>query len=433
MSPTGEPSTDVSPVMRHSNSPVKIIKVCFLSNNCNLSKNFKLVRCEDKNTVKDIIHIVLSSGCVGPNIQHHLCYGLLLKHLKSPEKHWLHRDLTVSELTQRYEQQHLEAEWRYDLRIRYIPLKFSEKFQDDRTTMVYFYQQVRSDYMQQYASKISDGMALQLGCLEIRRFYKDMNPKGLEKKSNYELLEKEVGLDLFFPEELIKSMKPKQLRRLIQQTFENYCTLNEEQCMSKFFSTLAQCYCFTEESFACQLVHGWIVNIDLVIGPEGISQQTENSNPVCMATYSQVRSISCSAESSGRTLVSVTIDGAQQPLTVSVASLSVAENMADLIDGYCCLGGAERSLISRQTKGRDKRHKLPDIPKSPISSVPNRDSDIYAEIPEYCLADDGRHCISRDDVIMGGILGEGFFGEVHAGVYKDHVSDLLIKVSSASE
>lgn len=30
------------------------------------------------------------------------------------------------------------------------------------------YPQVRSDYMQQYASKVSDGMALQLGCLEIR-------------------------------------------------------------------------------------------------------------------------------------------------------------------------------------------------------------------------------------------------------------------------
>ncbi|XP_053743254.1 protein-tyrosine kinase 2-beta-like isoform X2 [Synchiropus splendidus] len=419
MSPTRDPSTDESPVVRPSGSPVKIIKVCFLSNNCNLSKNFKLVRCEDGNTVKDIIHIVLSSGCVGPNIKHILCYGLLLKHLKSPEKHWLHPDLTVSELTQRYEQQHLEAEWRYDLRIRYIPSKFSERFQDDKTTMVYFYQQVRSDYMHQYASKMSDGMALQLGCLEIRRFYKDMNPKGLEKKSNFELLEKEVGLDLFFPEELIKSMKPKQLRRLIQQTFENYSTLNQEQCMSKFFSTLSQCYSFTEESFACQLVHGWKVNIELVIGPEGISQQTENSTPVCMATFSKVRSISCSAESSGCTLVSVNIDGAQQPLTVSTVSLSVAENMADLIDGYCRLEGAENSLISKQSRGRDKRIKLPDIPNW-TPSVSNRDSDIYAEIPEYTLANDGRHCISRDDVIVGRILGEGFFGEVHAGVYKGH-------------
>lgn len=31
---------------------------------------------------------------------------------------------------------------RYDLRIRYIPSNFKEKFQDDRTTMLYFYLQV---------------------------------------------------------------------------------------------------------------------------------------------------------------------------------------------------------------------------------------------------------------------------------------------------
>lgn len=28
--------------------------------------------------------------------------------------------------------------------------------------------QLRSDYMQRYASKVSEGMALQLGCLELR-------------------------------------------------------------------------------------------------------------------------------------------------------------------------------------------------------------------------------------------------------------------------
>ncbi len=61
---------------------------------------------------QDVMNVVLSSGCVGPNIQHGLCYGLLLKHLKSSEIHWLHPELTVAELTQRYEQQHLEAEWR---------------------------------------------------------------------------------------------------------------------------------------------------------------------------------------------------------------------------------------------------------------------------------------------------------------------------------
>lgn len=91
---------------------------------------------------------------------------------------------------------------------------------------------------------------------------------------------KDVGLDMFFPKELISSMKvaafvpppftvtfvcrlqncppcvihqPKQLRRLIQQTFQGYSTLNQEQCVIKFFNTLAQCYSFTQERFACQL------------------------------------------------------------------------------------------------------------------------------------------------------------------------------------
>lgn len=33
-----------------------------------------------------------------------------------------------------------------------------------------------------------------------------------------------------------------------------------------------------------------------------------------------------------------------------------------------------------------------------------------------------KHRISRDDIAVGRILGEGFFGEVHNGVYKSPVS-----------
>uniref|UniRef100_A0A674PM24 non-specific protein-tyrosine kinase n=1 Tax=Takifugu rubripes TaxID=31033 RepID=A0A674PM24_TAKRU len=409
---------NVPPATGDGTLPVKIIKVCFLSNSSNLCKNFKLVRCEEGWTVgvitwmSAVINVVLSSGCVGPDIKFNLCYGLLLKHLKSSEIHWLHPSMTIFELTQRYEQQHLEAEWRYDLRIRYIPSRFMEKFQDDRTTMLYFYLQVRSDYMHQYATKVSDGMALQLGCLEIRRFYKDMNPRGLEKKSNFELLEKDVGLDMFFPKEL-----PKQLRRLIQQTFQGYSTLNQEQCMIKFFNTLAQCYSFTQERFACQLAHGWNITIDLVVGADGISQQNENSSPTHLATPSQVCSISCSAENDGRALLTVNIEGGKQPLSVFTSSLAVAENMADLIDGYCRLEStSETSLIVKPNKGT-LSHKV-------LKSVNFSDSDIYSEIIEG-KASMKKFKISRDDIIVGGILGEGFFGEVHSGVYKTQTGEKL--------
>lgn len=47
--------------------------------------------------------------------------------------------------------------------------------------------QLRNDYMQRYASKVSEGMALQLGCLELR--YVDLRPlQGLEFLASSELL-----------------------------------------------------------------------------------------------------------------------------------------------------------------------------------------------------------------------------------------------------
>uniref|UniRef100_A0A672TE14 non-specific protein-tyrosine kinase n=1 Tax=Sinocyclocheilus grahami TaxID=75366 RepID=A0A672TE14_SINGR len=393
--------------------PVKILKVCFISNSSNLGKNFKLVKCESSWNIRRIIQSILDSGRLGPNIKFSECYGLLLKHLKSDEVHWLHPNLTVAEVEQKYEQQHVEAEWRYDLRIRYIPPDFLEKLKDDKTTMLYFYQQVRSDYMQHSARRVSDGMALQLGCLEIRRFYKDMNASGLEKKSNFDLLEKDVGLDLFFPQELIDSMKPKQLRKLIQQTFQQFALLKEEQCIIKFFETLSVFSSFDEEVFSCELVQGWSISVDLVIGPKGIRQRTDKSSvPVCLATFAQIRSIKCTPQNDGKTLLHIDIAGAKQPLSISIASLAIAENMMYLIDGYCRLEhGNETTLIVH--KGVESRISLPLLPNS----------DIYAEIPEDTPVPTCKFSILRNDVVLGRILGEGFFGEVHDGIYKSKTGE----------
>uniref|UniRef100_A0A8K9UW54 non-specific protein-tyrosine kinase n=1 Tax=Oncorhynchus mykiss TaxID=8022 RepID=A0A8K9UW54_ONCMY len=243
--------------------------------------------------------------------------------------------------------------------------------------------------MQHYASKVSDGMALQLGCLEIRRFYKDMNPNGLEKKSNYELLE--------------------------------YSCLKEEECVVKFFTTLADCYDYIQESFTCQLVQGWSLTVDLVIGPEGIRQRADkNSVPVCLASFSQVRSIRCSQQNDGQALLTVDIQGAKQPLSVTTACLATAENMADLIDGYCRLGtSSDTSLIITTNKGSGLRN-TETLSGAESNSSPNLPvgSDIYAEIPEEKPDSGCRYSLSRDEIYLGRILGEGFFGEVHDGVYK---------------
>ncbi|XP_071273275.1 protein-tyrosine kinase 2-beta isoform X8 [Agelaius tricolor] len=406
-----------------------ILKVCFYSNSFNLGKNFKLVKCSVGTEIREVIRSILQSGRVGPAIRLPGCYGLRLKHLKSQQEHWLHPRLTVAQARRKYERRHPEAEWRYDLQIRYLPEDFMESFKEDRTTLLYFYQQLRSEYMQNYASKVSEGMALQLGCLELRRFYKDMPQNALDKKSNFEFLEKEVGLDLFFPTQMLENLKPRQLRKMIQQTFQQYALLREEECVLKFLHTLSTFAPIDQESFRCQPVQGWNITVDLVIGPKGIRQVTgEDTKPTCLAEFRDIKSIRCSTTEDGQALLQLGLGGTPPSLSIRTSSLAEAENMADLIDGYCRLqGGTETSLIAFPGKDREKRISLPQIPApnlgerlSTLSHSTSGDSEIYAEIlDESSRPRSGTQPfgISREAVALGRILGEGFFGEVYQGTY----------------
>ncbi|XP_069786734.1 protein-tyrosine kinase 2-beta-like isoform X2 [Narcine bancroftii] len=411
----------------------KILKVCFCSNtNINLGKNFKLVKCDHSTEIREIINTILDSGRVGPNIIFKSCYGLRLKHLKSDEVYWLHPDLTVEEVQVKYESLHHQAEWRYDLRIRFLPKDFMESFKQDRTTLLCYYQQVRHDYMQEVAKQVDQDTALKLGCLEIRRFYKNLPPKALEKKSNFELLEKDVGLDLFFPKQLQDSMKVKHFRKLIQQTFQKFSQLKEDECISQFYETLHAVSDFEQEHFKCGLGQGWTIAVDLVIGRHGIGQVVSKDKPISLAEFKQIKSIkSFHSEGTSKALLQLEISGASQPLTITTSSLATAENMAYLIDGYCQLeSGTTESLISRLNKNKDSKDKLPSLPVRPRPEVQITDeprtsmsrssmgSDIYAEIPDTPHSAVSLNYISRDSVVLGRILGEGFFGQVYEGIYK---------------
>ncbi|XP_055495036.1 protein-tyrosine kinase 2-beta isoform X1 [Leucoraja erinacea] len=418
----------------------KILKVCFCSNtSSNLGKNFKLVKCDHTTEIREIINTILDSGRVGPSIIFKSCYGLRLKHLKSDEVYWLHPDLTIEEVQTKYESQHHEAEWRYDLRIRFLPKNFMESFQQDRTTLLCYYQQVRSDYMQDTANQVDQDIALKLGCLEIRRFYKDLPPKALEKKSNFELLEKDVGLDLFFPKQLQDSMKMKHLRKLIQQTFQQFAHFKEDECIRQFFQILSCVTDFEQEHYKCELGQGWTVAVDLVIGWQGIGQVISSGEPISLAEFKHIKSIkSVHSEGNTKALLQLEISGASQPLTITASSLAMAENMANLIDGCCQLErGDAVSLITSFRRDQESKDKLPDLPARPrpevkitdeprsILSRRSMDSDIYAEIPDTPRSAVPHNNISRDSVVLGRILGEGFFGQVYEGLYKTSSGEQL--------
>uniref|UniRef100_A0A672Z3K1 Focal adhesion kinase 1 n=1 Tax=Sphaeramia orbicularis TaxID=375764 RepID=A0A672Z3K1_9TELE len=361
--------------------------------------------------------------------------GLRLTHLHSDALHWLHPDLGVSHIREKYEKQHPQEEWRYELRMRYLPKGYLSHFSEDKPSLNYLYHQVKSDYMHQIADQVDQDVALKLGCLEIRRFFREMPGNALDKKSNYELLEKDVGLRRFFPKNLLDSLKAKTLRKQIQQTFKQFANLNDEQSIHKFFEILSPIYRFDKECFKCALGSSWVISVELAIGPEeGISYLTDKgSTPTHLANFNQVQSIQYSPleEKDRKGMLQLNVAGAPEPLTVTTASLTTAENMADLIDGYCRLvSSATHSFIVRVHKEGDRA--LPSIPNvfhSPSLSylmfvtalLLPAETDDYAEIIDeedtYTMPSTRDYEIQRDCIELGRCIGEGQFGDVHQGVY----------------
>uniref|UniRef100_A0A0B6ZXT7 non-specific protein-tyrosine kinase n=1 Tax=Arion vulgaris TaxID=1028688 RepID=A0A0B6ZXT7_9EUPU len=249
----------------------------------------------------------------------------------------------------------------------------------------------------------------------------------LDKKSNFDYLEKEVGLKRFLPKSVIDSTKSKALRKLIQQQFRCYAQLTESECVFKFFEKLFTVHTFYHERFKCALGSGWSVSVEIVIGPDvGISYLTEKaSTPTHVADFVQVQSIQTMSGDDGKGVVHLKIVGATEPLTITCKTLGEVEDMADLIDGYL------RLVHDMQGTFWSRRDDI--IPRTPKTGFPRggartheihpgneRISD-YAEIVEeeddYSTVDARDYEIPRDHIRLVELLGEGQFGDVYKGLY----------------
>ncbi|XP_072426017.1 focal adhesion kinase 1 isoform X13 [Chiloscyllium punctatum] len=419
------------------------------------------IRHGDATDVRGIIQKIVDSH----KVKNVACFGIRLSHMRSEEVHWLHPDMGVSHVREKFEQHHPPEEWKYELRIRYLPKGFLNEFNEDKPSLNFFYQQVKNDYMMDIADQVDQDIALKLGCLEIRRFYKEMRGNALEKKSNYELLEKDVGLKRFFPKSLVESVKAKTLRKLIQQSFRQFANLDEVQSVLKFFEILSPVYRFDKECFKCALGSSWIISVELAIGPEeGISYLTDKgSMPTHLANFNQVQTIqySNSDDKDRKGTLQLKVSGAAEPLTITTPSLNIAENMADLIDGYCRLvNGIMQSFIIRSQKEGERA--LPSLPKlsnnekqglrtrtvsvsgvnhwqprvmkarrflpfilcshqTAKDEISGDETDDYAEIIDeedtYTMPSTRDYEIQRERIELGRCIGEGQFGDVHQGIY----------------
>uniref|UniRef100_A0A8B9VHS6 Protein tyrosine kinase 2 n=1 Tax=Anas zonorhyncha TaxID=75864 RepID=A0A8B9VHS6_9AVES len=349
------------------------------------------IRHGDATDVRGIIQKIVDSQ----KVKNVACYGLRLSHLQSEEVHWLHLDMGVSNVREKFEQAHPPEEWKYELRIRYLPKGFLNQFTEDKPTLNFFYQQVRSVLL------FSILLASVWEILALLTWIMYLIPLHLNS-SNYLKLEGDI----------VGARKLTNKRRLLFRNYE----------MEKI----------TERSSRNCQKSSWIISVELAIGPEeGISYLTDKgANPTHLADFNQVQTIqySNSEDKDRKGMLQLKIAGAPEPLTVTAPSLTIAENMADLIDGYCRLvNGATQSFIIRPQKGKERFkplfYRLANNEKQGVRShtVSVSETDDYAEIIDeedtYTMPSTRDYEIQRERIELGRCIGEGQFGDVHQGVY----------------
>ncbi|KAL1441107.1 hypothetical protein MTO96_008849 [Rhipicephalus appendiculatus] len=413
---TGGGSRPTSPLAARAaaDAPMSPLKV-HLSND-----TFKGVKCGDATDVKGILRLLSSQLSERP-LPLECLLALRLYHPASGEVRWLHQDTTMFQVVEKYLPQHNTSDWRFELRVRYLLSNLQEFHDKDPVLFTYFYRQVKNDYLRK-CTNVDQDLAIYLGCLEIRRFCKDMTHGALDKKSNYELIEKEIGLHKFLPAHVISSNKPKNLRKLIQAQFKKCSQLSETQCMLRFLE-----------------LTGWSVPVELVVNQElGIGYLTDRNGQLNhIANFQQVQSIqTIVSDVNPKPVLQLKIAGASEVLSISCPSLAIAESIADLVDGYCRLiQGTQSSFWSRKDAHPPKyragvKHKNHSNPSGPKKQGASEDyAEIVDEEGDYSTPATKDYELCRSHITLGDIIGEGQFGDVHKGTYTSKADNQVVPVA----
>ncbi|KAI5638402.1 protein tyrosine kinase domain-containing protein [Phthorimaea operculella] len=408
---------------------------------------FNVVRAGGDEDVRSVLRCLSTRLATGDRVYAN-CFALRARRLTTGKVRWIHQDTPVSELLTKWP----ASEWRLELRVRYLPANLRAMCEADRVTFHYYYDQVRHDYLNANHPLVDQDLAIQIACLEIKYFCKDMQIS-LDKKSNIEYLEKEFGLHKFLPKSVIEGIKPKVLKKSIQQQFKKVANVSDTDCMLKYLETMHTHYGYDRETFTGALGSGWAIPVELAIGPfidisyvshkagepptytkiasfsDIVAVQTLKSN---CTQPSQTQSGSC-----GKAALQLRVKGAAETLTITCSSVEAAESLADLVDGYCRLvTESQTSLWNRTTtvwKSLNCQCKSSSSSKTEMSSSSSEGktnsswdantstmlSEDYAEIvdddADYSTPAVRDYELVRNQIELTGIIGEGQFGDVHKG------------------
>ncbi|XP_050668132.1 focal adhesion kinase 1 isoform X6 [Leptidea sinapis] len=391
---------------------------------------FNLVRVSAEEDVRSVIRCLAARLASGDRV-YASCFALRSRRLTTGKIRWIHQDTPVSELLTKWP----ASEWRLELRVRYLPANLRDLCDSDRVTFHYYYDQVRHDYLNANHPMVDQDLAIQICCLEIKYFCNDKQIS-LDKKSNIEYLEKEFGLHKFLPKSVLDAIKPKVLKKAIQQQFKKVANLSDTECMLKYLETMHTHYGYDRETFTGALGTGWAIPVELAIGPDiDISYVSHKAGEITytkIASFSDIVAVqtlnsSCSQQSQsqssscGKAALQLRVKGASETLTITCSSVEAAESLADLVDGYCRLvTDSQTSLWNRTTEmsSSSSEGKTSSWEGNTATLLSEDYAEIVDDDADYSTPAVRDYELVRNQIELTGIIGEGQFGDVHKGTCK---------------
>jgi focal adhesion kinase 1 len=283
---------------------------------------------------------------------------------------------------------------------------------------------------------IDNDTAVKLGCLELRRFYKDMPQIALKKRENFAMLEKDIGLEKFFKSSLLSSVKRKNLRGMVLQAFQDYESLTMEGCIFQFFSLLSKYHAIDVERFPnCAVGDDQMTRLtcEIFVGANcNVEYRQEGGERRFLAAFSEIQDISYETELMSRGRVTMDVKTGGMPVVIRTATLVTAAHVATLIDAYCMvytpiphsrMSGIGRKRYSNSSRisslyssvEEDRIRAIVDPYGVSMATHAITRGDDYAEVREPERQVLGRSILPHE-VALEERIGEGQFGDVLRGI-----------------
>ncbi|KAI6179421.1 TK/FAK protein kinase [Aphelenchoides besseyi] len=414
----------------------------------------KNVRVDSFTTVQRILHVVLEGIGVDRlsfgNFALRLCtVGSGGPGSTEEDSNWLHYSLRKPQIGNRHyiQPQANGQQLRFELRLRFLPRGLHEMMQTQLVAYLFLWDQLLNDYVRRIAWRVDNEKAIAMAAIAIRKRFPTLTSQNVEKRLDFTVIDAEGGLLRYLPESLVVASKKKQLQKQLIAAVRKIAHLSELECVSHFMKQLRSITRFDTEVFRVSIGNTWHKPVELFIGPHfGIAYKNENTKePVTLCDLRSVIDLSLRRLDS-RTehcALRVKISGCATPMIITIPTISMAESLAHLLDGYQMLLSQQASVwcwtdLRMSTNNlevpRKKSETLSPVVRRRIVAQP--DPTPRVDIESTTLAETLH--LDPTSVYLEELLGSGQYGNVYRGLYsrngkRKHVAVKVGKTDVAGE